>query len=160
MNYEHAAEPDSKVLFRVEIEDGSADVETLWAYSLGEDNYKIDNLPWFSYGVSWHDVIYAPYDPDEETATIKYAVLKSGNRTVRIIFETPVEDGNESQTLLNSLVEIGCSYEGANKNFIAVNVPPSVELDDVVEILNRADKNVGWEFADPTYDELYPDKDL
>lgn len=49
-------EPNAKVLFRVEYEDDdTADVETLWAFDLGEDNYRIDNLPYFAYGVSWND---------------------------------------------------------------------------------------------------------
>ena len=124
MNNEHAPEPDAKVLFRIENEDDSADVETLWAYDLGGDNYKMDNLPYFAYGVSWNDVVYAPYDPNEEWATFKHVVSKSGNRTVRIIFGTPVEDGNESQALLDNLVKMGCDLERANTSLIVVNIPP------------------------------------
>src|SRR5688572_22698495 len=59
-------EPSTKVLFRVRNEDGSADVETLWATSLGADNYKLDNSPFYAYGVSWEDVVHAPFDPEEQ----------------------------------------------------------------------------------------------
>jgi hypothetical protein len=31
-------------------EDGSADVETLWATHLGADEYKLDNSPFYAYG--------------------------------------------------------------------------------------------------------------
>jgi len=37
--------PTAKVVFRVANDDGSFEVETLWAYDLGDDRYKIDNLP-------------------------------------------------------------------------------------------------------------------
>lgn len=151
-------ETNAKVLFRVEYDDSDeADIETLWAYDLGDDNYRLDNLPYFAYGVSWNDIVYAPYDPDEERATYKHVVSKSGNRTVRIIFDTPVEDGNKSQDLLDNLVEMGCQFEGANKVLIVVNIPPVVELADVAETLIEAD--VQWEYADPTYEELFPDDD-
>ena len=155
----HSAEPDAKVLFRVPAsdEDDHADVETLWAFSLGEDLYKIDNLPFFAYGVSWNDTVYAPYDHEEGRATFQRAVSKSGNRTVRIIFETPVGPENDSQKVLDELVALGCTYEGANKLLIAVNVPRGIELSDVAEILIGSD--VDWEYADPAYEELFPDED-
>lgn len=157
MSEELAEEATAKVLFRVEYEDDdSADVETLWAFDLGNDNYKIDNLPYFAYGVSWHDVVYAPYDPDEQHATFKHVVSKSGNRTIRIIFETAAEPGNESQVLLERLTGLGCDFEGANSYLIVVNIPPAVELSDVVAVLT--DSEAEWEYADPTYDELFPDE--
>ena len=55
--------PDSKVLFRVPADDGSAQVETLWATSLGNDQYRLENSPFYAYSVSWKDVVFAPFDP-------------------------------------------------------------------------------------------------
>ena len=151
-------EPNAKVLFRVEYDDSDeADVEILWAVDLGEDNYKLDNLPYFAYGVSWHDVVYAPYDPDEEHASYKHVVSKSGNRTMRIIFDTSFKEAPESKALLDRRVQLGCDFENANGKLVVINIPPSVELSDAVEILDEADESVGWEYADPTYEELFPD---
>jgi len=36
-------EPNAKVLSRLPEDDGTANVETLWAYSQGNDMYKLDN---------------------------------------------------------------------------------------------------------------------
>jgi len=44
--------PKAKVLFRVPNDDGTAEVEALWATHLGGDNYKLDNSPFYAYGVS------------------------------------------------------------------------------------------------------------
>ncbi len=55
------SEPDSKVLFRIDNEDGSSDVETLWATSLGPDRFRIENSPFYAYSVSWLDVVLAPF---------------------------------------------------------------------------------------------------
>ena len=108
---------NAKVVFRVTYDDGSAEIETLWATALGNDEYKLDNSPFYAYSVSWEDIVYAPYDPLEERPTFQRVIKKSGNRTVRIMFDPPVEDGNSSDQLLKGLVALGCSYEGANRGY-------------------------------------------
>ena len=148
--------PSAKVLFRVLNEDGSSDVETLWAYDLWSDEYKLDNLPYYVYGVSCDDVVFAPFDEEEQFPTFQKVVSKSGNRTIRIIFDLPFESGNESEALVNRLVTMGCDFEGANKKYIVINLPPSVDLAAAAKELSDAD--VAWEYADPTYKELFPNE--
>ena len=143
-------EPNAKVVFRVPKEDGTEDVETLWAFDLGDDRYRIDNLPYFAYGVSWNDVVLAPVDHGDGRPTFEKVVEKSGNRTIRIFFETPVEDGSDSQKLLDDLVALSCEYEGANRKYIVINIPKDVDLQMVTEIVTGS--GVQWEYADPTFD--------
>jgi hypothetical protein len=99
---------NAKVVFRVTYDDGSAVVETLWATALGNDEYKLDYSPFYAYSVSWEDIVCAPYDPLEERPTFQRVIKKSGNRTVRVKFDRPVEDGNSSEQLLQGLVALGC----------------------------------------------------
>jgi hypothetical protein len=145
---------NAKVVFRVTYDDGSVEVETLWATALGNDEYKLDNSPFYAYSVSWEDIVYAPYDPLEERPTFQRVIKKSGNRTVRVKFDPPVEDGNSSDQLLQGLVALGCSYEGANRGYMSINIPGEVQLDLVRDYL--VTKNANWEHADPRYSELYP----
>src|SRR5437899_11916700 len=91
---------DAKVLFRVPEDDGTTNVETLWATSVGEDKYQIDNSPFYAYGVSWQDIVFAPFDQNEGFPTFQKVVAKSGHRTLRVIFHPPVEDGNKSDEIL------------------------------------------------------------
>jgi hypothetical protein len=149
------AAPDAKVLFRVPEEDGSAEVETLWATSLGDNKFKLDNSPFYAYSVSWEDIVFAPFDENEQHQTFQRVVSKSGNRTVRVILEFPFEPGNPSDLLLCGLVALGCSYEGANKILMSINIPPAVDLEDVRTYL--IDEGANWEHADPTYSELFPE---
>ena len=148
-------EADAKVLFRVPNDDGTAEVETLCAFSLGQDRYKLDNCPFYAYSVSLHDIVYAPVDADEGCPIFQRIVSKSGNRTVRVIFDPPVEPGNRSAETLDGLVALGCEYEGANRRYMAINVPPMVELTAVQALL--VEREAEWEHADPSYAELYPD---
>ena len=148
--------PDSKVLFRVPEDDGSAQVETLWATSLGNDEYRLENSPFYAYSVSWEDVVFAPFDPAEERATFLRVVRKSGNRTVRVIFDPPVQDGNVSDRVLQGLVDLGCSYEGIDRLYMSINIPAAVDLSAVCQYLDL--KRSEWEHADPTFEELFPNE--
>jgi hypothetical protein len=147
--------PNAKVLFRVPNEDGTVEVETLWATRLGGDKYRLDNSPFYAYGVSWKDVVLAPLSEEEQLPTFQSIVAKSGNRTVRVIFDPPIEDGNESDEILKGLASLGCDYEGANRKYVSVNIPPNASLDEVREYL--IEKEATWEHADPTYDSLFPE---
>src|ERR1700733_6556213 len=104
--------PAAKVLFRVREEDGTANVETLWAFDLGEDRYRLDNSPFFAYSVSVGEIVHAPIDPDEGGPAFSRVLEKSGNRTVRVILDPPVADGNSSDVTVKELLALGCSYEG------------------------------------------------
>ena len=145
-------EPSAKVLFRVPNEDGTAEVETLWAFALGGDLYRLDNSPFYAYSVSLHDVVYAPVDENEGFPTFERVESKSGNRTVRVILKLPAEPGNESQALLDGLLQVGCGYEGANRRYISVNIPPNIKLSSVREYL--IDRGAEWEYANPTYEQV------
>ena len=146
-------DPKAKVVFRVVGEDGKADVETLWAHDLGSDRYKIDNCPFFAYGVSLHDVVLAPKVPTDGRPTFERVLSKSGNRTVRVFFNAPVVTGNVSDRILRGLVAMGCGYEGANSSYVVVNIPSRVDLLAVRDYLIAQDAQ--WEHCDPTYEEVY-----
>ena len=146
----------SKVLFRVQEPSGSVVVETLWATPLGEDLHQLENSPFYAYSVSWKDIVYAPYDPVEQFPTFQRVLSKSGHRTIRIIFDEAVTEGSASKLLLQELVSLRCSYEGASKTYICVDIPPELELETVRQFLIQ--HSVQFEHADPTYDDLFPDE--
>jgi hypothetical protein len=149
-------EPSAKVLFRVPNDDGTAEVETLWATPLGGDKYKLGNSPFYAYSVSWQDIVYAPFSAEDGLPTFERVLSKSGNRTIRVAFESPAETGNESDQVMKGLVALGCDYEGASTRYISVNIPPSVKLEIVRQYLIQC--KATWEHADPSYGELFPDQ--
>lgn len=149
-----SSKPNTKVLFRIPNEDGTSEVETLWATDLGNDEFRLENSPFWAYGVSWQDVVLAPFSAAEGFPCFCAIVTKSGNRTVRIAFDPPIEDGNESDQVLQGLVALGCSYEGANRKYLAINIPPPVKLEEIRSYLIEQDAT--WEHADPSYTQLFP----
>jgi hypothetical protein len=123
------------------------EVETLWAFDLGGDHYRLDNTPWYAYGISWQDVLEARPDQDGQLQLVK-VVSKSGNRTVRVTAEEPFKD-----EWLEKIVSLGASYEGASRRYIGINIPQGLNLGVITSFLIA--EGVEWEYADPTYEEVY-----
>ncbi len=128
------------------------DSETLWASPINHNLYRLENSPFFAYGVSWGDIIEAKPSEDELLEYVR-CVKKSGNRTLRIVFHEFRTADEPAQVLLEKMRELGCSYEGMQPRMISVNVPPNVELQRVTEFL-VAQSGVQWEYADPSYGEM------
>jgi hypothetical protein len=128
-----------------------AEVETLWATPVGENQYRLDNSPFYAYGVSWEDVVEASLDEDNSLEFTR-RVIKSGNRTVRAILDFS-GDPVRTQDFLKELTDIQCSYEGKNSTLISINVPPAVDLEKVTDFLTEQ-AGIKWEYCDPTYEEI------
>ncbi len=139
---------NAKVLFIT----GDGMDETLWAIPLGDDLYKLDNSPWLAYGVSWQDIIEATPDENGGLPRFRKVIQKSGNRTLRLILDPPANQSPDAQKILDKITDMGCSYEGANPKFVAVNIPPAVNLRKICDFLSK--KGCQWEHADPIYDEI------
>jgi hypothetical protein len=132
---------------KVALKGPEGQVETLWADDLGDGRYRLDNTPWYAYGVSWQDIIAASPDADGQLQ-FQDVLEKSGNRTVRIVADEPFSD-----EWLKQLIALGCSYEGANRKYVGVNIPPGVDLAAVASFLTGA--NIQWEHADPTFEQYH-----
>lgn len=145
----------AKIVFRVPDEDGECYVETLWCRPLGADRYELDNSPFYAYSVSWKDVVLAPYDAAEQRPVFQSVVEKSGHKTIRVAFGEAADSAGTSQSVLDQLVALGCTYEGANPQYISVDIPPEVSLESVREFM--IEKDLQFEHADPTYEELFPE---
>lgn len=140
-------------LAKIGIRDADGDVETPWAFHLGGNFYRLDNIPFFAYGLSVNDIVEAVPDSDG-FPMFNRIVNKSGNRTVRVILpEAP--DVEPGPALFAEVKRLGCDYEGAFNTLICINVPPAVLLQDVADCLTRL--GVRWEYADPKYEDLFPD---
>jgi hypothetical protein len=123
------------------------ELETLWATDLGDGTYRLENTPWYAYGVSWLDIVEAK---PEQDGLLKFSrvVSKSGNRTVRIRADEPF-----TTEWLNRLVALGASFEGAIGSYIGVNIPPETDLNVVTSFLTQ--EAVEWEHADPSYEQIH-----
>ena len=137
-----------KVLFQ---EDDN--VETLWAERVGPNEYRLENSPFWAYGVSWLDVVEAQPEEDGALAFVR-VVQKSGHRTVRLILDPPADEAADSKAVLDGVTALGASYEGMHPGYVSIDIPPEIELKRIVDDLVARGRQ--WEHADPSYSDLYP----
>ena len=129
-------------------------VETVWADPLGADRYRVDNSPFWAYGISWHDVIEARPAADGMLTFVRVCE-KSGHRTLRLILNPPSDQSAESRAVLDRLISLGASYEGMNHGYLAINIPPNLQLERITDYLESTGQK--WESADPPGTDLEPD---
>ena len=97
--------------------------ESLWATPLGNDQYRLENVPFFAYGLNFHDVVLATPDSDDTIPEVRAVISQSGHRTLRVIFSKSVERETQAQ-LLDTLKAYDASYERATKNTVAIDIDP------------------------------------
>ena len=120
--------------------------ETVWAEKLGGNRYRIRNSPFYAFGVSADDVIFA--NPDDEAKLVFGGVsIRGGHSTYRLMRSAQCE-ALTFQSYWERLASLGCSYEEGPGRLLAVDVPPSVDIYDVYELMERGEASGAWHFEE------------
>jgi hypothetical protein len=107
--------------------------ERVYAKTLANGNYEIDNIPFFIYGISCGDEISAQLVDDQ--LAFEQLVVRSGNSTFRLISKRK-EDSPKIREIVR---ELGCPSEmNARLNLIAVEVPSSVSIQPFIDYIVTA----------------------
>ncbi|MFL0289904.1 DUF4265 domain-containing protein [Mycobacterium sp. SMC-18] len=110
--------------FNLPLEDDDPDhpwppyaVETMWVEELGDDRYRVDNVPFFVKPLAINDIVRGQQaDPDSDIVWFSERLEWSRHSTVRII---AFSDDDE---ILATLSDMGCSYERLGQ-IIAIDIP-------------------------------------
>ena len=95
--------------------------ESMWAEDLGNDHYRICNVPFHAYGLNYKDVVIARPQSDDQIPEIIEVFERSGNETLRLYFNESISR-EEQVKILNGICAIGASYERANDIFVAIDI--------------------------------------
>jgi len=121
--------------------------ESFWATPVTGGLYRLENSPFLSYDLSYHDVVETVPTKDGRFPVVSRVHAKSGNRTIRAHVKEGLqtEKGKKVRAIINRL---GSNYEVANETILSINVPPSGDL----EVLCRALEEHGaeFEYVDPS----------
>lgn len=147
-----ATEQHVKILFELERDEEGyppASAETLWAIKAGDGLFKIDNIPFFVLGIAVDDIVSAV--PEEGAFRFKEVVHPSGHSTVRVVVYEP-SDVSAARELFKQL---GCSTEQSHlPRLFAIDVPPSVSLDTLREVLDAGKRQDRWGYEEACLAEL------
>ena len=117
--------------------------EGLWASSVGEGLFQIDNVPFFAKGIAWGDIVSATTEHDE--LRFRQVVRPSGHSTLRLM----LYDEGEFPSVRKFLEELGCAIERSHiPGLISVDVPPSVSLDELRKTLDAGEAQERWGYEE------------
>jgi len=133
----------SRVKIRVDIDHQEGiDSESFWADALGDDLYRLDNIPFYAYDLHYQDVVRAVPRLPGQLPTIAEVVRPSGHKTLRVMFDDELGD-EDVQRLLDGLTARHVAYERARGHFYALNVPPEADYRAICDLL-WTQENAGW----------------
>lgn len=144
-----------KILFHLEQDDDGYppySVESLWARPV-DDGYQLDNIPFFTRGVSAGDVVAV--DADEDGALVFRSVVRpSGHSTVRVF----VRDPAETSAVREHLRVLGCTSEGSGiPGLVSVDVPKEVDYRLVRRYLEDGAAGQHWDYEEAALADHIPD---
>ena len=120
-------------------------IETPWATDLGEGLYRLENLPFYAYGIAFHDIL--------ECELIEGRLFAEGihQHSGHSLFRIMLSEGFDFEALKQAwppFETLGCSFEGATKEFYCIDVPPKVDLAKVVQLLKAGERAGSWEYEE------------
>lgn len=114
--------------------------ESLWAEPLGNDLYKIENVPFYAYGLNFHDIVRATADSDELKPEIRELIETSGHRTFRLFFKKHIHKERQTE-IIETFKELHVSCERANDIYIALDMKPAGNYQAVFDKLEELEQD-------------------
>ena len=137
-----------KIRFPLNEEDWEGlDAENLWAEPISDGAFKIDNVPFYVYGVSNEDVVSARLI--EGRLQFQSVLTRGGHSTYRVWLQDPEGyEGTGWKELWPYFAELGCSFERAKQRWMAIDVPKASNVDAVYALLAEGEADGVWEFSE------------
>lgn len=121
------------------------DSEGMWVKPLGCERYQIENSPFFAYGISYLDIVFARML--ESKLVMVETVQYSGHSTYRILLKgNPVT--KKFSEFWSPLELEGCTFERASLGYelLSIDVPPSADIHTVYKLLQKGESADVWDF--------------
>lgn len=140
----------NKITFRQKDEDDDVIVENVWATKLGENAFRLENIPFEVYLYAFEDVVITRQSHGE--LMVEKLHEASGNSTFRIMFE----DVESLQKIKASLLEKKCDSESDSKRLLlAVCVPQEVAFKEIQKYLQGLEDRGILEFEEACISEAH-----
>jgi hypothetical protein len=141
------------VIFPLEVVDHWPPVgaERIWAVPVGDDRYRVANVPWFVYGVAEDDLIRAVADKEEKWPHFVEFIEWAGNYVIRLM---PTGKCTE-QNIMDAFAELDITGEamgGDPLSMVALNVPADADLTRIKALMLAGKADGRWEYEEAAID--------
>jgi len=122
--------------------------EGLWGEPLGDDQYRVDNTPWFVLNLAADDIVVAHPDGNG-VLWAGEKVVWSGRMVVRVI---PWPHGplmGDCRAVLDAFAPLGVSGEWIEQyGMVALDIPVNAEIDAVKRLLRAGQEDGRWDYEE------------
>ena len=118
--------------------------ESLWGIQIKPNTYKVDNIPYYIYGISKGDIILAIESNKQIHAS--YLLYRGGHSTLRVF----AENKSDRIKIINYAKKNGAQCTSQNgSSLLAIDIPPSIDFHKIdAFLLNQSDnKTIAYEDA-------------
>jgi Domain of unknown function (DUF4265) len=125
--------------------DAPYEAETLWARAIGDGVFIVDNVPFFAYGLSRGDRIYAQRSDD---SVLEYSGVAqhSGHSTYRVFLGEAQEVRVDEYW--RQLEALGCEREIGTRRLWAIDLSPEVDIFKAYDVFEDGEAEGVWEFEE------------
>lgn len=109
--------------------------EGIWTVEVEPGLYEVRNSPWHTLEINFFDVVRAVAPDEDKHPVFTEVYRRSGHRSIHIIFL--VKDEDKKSEILRGINDLGASYENANGTLYAIDLPPEISFDSIVDFLQK-----------------------
>jgi Domain of unknown function (DUF4265) len=131
----------TKVLLR-----SSDGEETLWATPIGNDQFRLENIPFQNYGYAFGDVVQT--EQQKEGFPIATSVVQRSKHSAFRVFAAESIESFDALDDWKTLHQLGCTYERATKRLFAIDVPVGVAVAEVERLLEAGEIKKNWDYEE------------
>jgi hypothetical protein len=137
--------PADRVRVIFELEDNDlGEAEALWGRWVTRETVQLDNIPLLVFGLSMGDLIQVRRDG--ETLRLAAVAERGGHSTYRVMLHDA--DDSSARERLREMITLGCGYEHLTPRFLALDVPPDVDVFKVYDLLENGLEQGVWTFEE------------
>lgn len=121
--------------------------ESVWAEPLGEDRFRIRNVPFYVLGIGVEDIVQA----QQTTSGLKVTrvMLHAGHSTYRVFLGDGLDLNSPSFVAVwTPLARLGCTFERATPRLLAIDVPRQETVRQAYALLEEGEARGVWEFEE------------
>ena len=137
------------ILFRLDpANEKGYKTESVWAECLEEPyHFRVLNSPFYIFGISAEDTISAK--DIEGTLEFQEVVSRGGHSTYRVFLQGGRTISNaDFQEQWEPIAALGATFENANDRFIAVDVPPGKDIENIRRLLDKGEQIGVWAYEE------------
>ncbi|MBA3339933.1 MAG: DUF4265 domain-containing protein [Geodermatophilaceae bacterium] len=119
--------------------------ESMWAGTVSENTYRLRNSPFYAHGLSFGDTVSAR--SNEGGLMLTEVTARGGHSTYRVFLRDGITQ-RDFEKAWQPLEGLGCTYEGATKRLLSIDVPPEADIHEVYRLLQQGEAEGVWAFEE------------